>query len=1267
MPLYNNLFNLIPLPAWMYHEESLHILDVNECAIVQYGYSKEAFLGLNFKDLHPKEEIPLLVTAHANFIREEGSMPYGTFTHIKKNGESIRIKINAQKVVFKEQNSVLVVCEEITKEENQLNLAEARLSSATSIAKLGYWRREIATGKISWTDEIYKIWGRNKNDFEVNYDAILASIHPTDLERFEKAQQRSLEFDEALDIDHRILLPNGSIKWVHEQGRIVKDKEGNAIFFEGTMQDISSKKTEEERLKLLESVITNTNDAVLVTEAEPFDEPGPRILYVNKAFTKMTGYTSAEVIGKTPRILQGPNSDKEELKRLSKSLRKWESCHISTINYKKNGEEFWIDFTVTPVADERGRYTHWIAIERDITAQKEIEFEKELLSKISMDFSVDSDLFTAANRICKTVYEFGKFDLVEIWNVNLERSQIQLSFYHICERINDMLYESSSNESFLPTEGLPGKVWTNKAQVLLNNLDTNDVLIRKDAAKRNSLKAVLGIPLLHNNEVLSVMLIGSTLGQNHLKKYANIFKQLEGFIGTEIYRKKLENDLNRLYEAIPDIICTMDFKGRFLKMNKAGCLLLNYSEKEIMYRPANEFVHLEDQLLTSTAISTLSKSPNTFKFENRSLNRSGELIWLSWTCSSSLEEGLIYATAKNITQEKELRELNRLANKLARIGSWEIDLVKEEIYWSDMVHELHETDPNSFVPNLETAIHFYKEEFRSSVQSAINHSMETGESFDFEAIIVTATNKERWMRAIGNSEMENGVCKRIYGSFQDIHERKKAAEELNASYKEKNTILESIGDAFFSVTKDWVVTYWNKKAENILGKRREDVIGQNLWEAYPDAVNTDFELHYLTAMETQKNIRFEAYYASLNIWFEVAAYPSSAGLSVYLKDVTLRKQADLKLVEANERFEKVTEATNDTIWDWDLVNKTFYRSNGFEKFFLTNSSKSKKKGDFWKDAFNREDLPKIVASIEKAIEDPECHRWEMEYVIFNEQQEKVIVIDRGMILRDKKGKATRIVGAMTDITEQKNHENQLISLNDSIKKYAHELELSNEELEQFAFIASHDLQEPLRMISSFLDQLKRKYGHQLDDKANQYIHFATDGAKRMKQLILDLLEYSRAGRLMNTAEDVDLNEVLNQYQLLRSKIIEERNVEIVVGTLPTLHSFNAPLTQTIHSLLDNAIKYCPEDRAPKIEVTAKSLDDHWLFQVKDNGIGIDPNFFEKIFIMFQRLHNRDQFAGNGIGLSVAKKHVESWGGKIWLESEPNKGSVFYFTHPKHLD
>ena len=166
---------------------------------------------------------------------------------------------------------------------------------------------------------------------------------------------------------------------------ILKDEYDNTINYFANIKDITAIKKENQHLKLLESVITNTKDSVLITEADHFDEPGPKIIYVNEAFTKMTGYTAEEVIGKTPRILQGPNSDREELAKLSKAIRKWEPCEITTINYKKSGEEFWINFSVTPVADEKGWYTHWIAIERDITEQKKSE---QALKDSELRFSV---------------------------------------------------------------------------------------------------------------------------------------------------------------------------------------------------------------------------------------------------------------------------------------------------------------------------------------------------------------------------------------------------------------------------------------------------------------------------------------------------------------------------------------------------------------------------------------------------------------------------------------------------------------------------------------------------------------------------------------------------------------------------------------------------------------------------------------------------------------------------------------------------------------
>ena len=257
-----------------------------------------------------------------------------------------------------------------------------------------------------------------------------------------------------------------------------------------------------------------------------------------------------------------------------------------------------------------------------------------------------------------------------------------------------------------------------------------------------------------------------------------------------------------------------------------------------------------------------------------------------------------------------------------------------------------------------------------------------------------------------------------------------------------------------------------------------------------------------------------------------------------------------------------------------------------------------------------------------------------------------------------------MVGAMTDLTKQKKLEKELYELNESLKSYTKELERSNEDLEQFAYISSHDLQEPLRMISSFMDLLRSKYSDQLDEKALKYIYFATDGAKRMKQIILDLLLYSRANKTSEELEQINLNETITEYTQLRAKLITEKKVTIISDELPSLKVYRAPVTQAFNSLLNNAIKYAKENVPPRIEINVKDKITHWEFAITDNGIGIDNSFYDKIFVIFQRLHNRKESDGTGIGLSIAKRCVQFLGGEIWLESIVGEGTTFYFTIPK---
>jgi light-regulated signal transduction histidine kinase (bacteriophytochrome) len=226
------------------------------------------------------------------------------------------------------------------------------------------------------------------------------------------------------------------------------------------------------------------------------------------------------------------------------------------------------------------------------------------------------------------------------------------------------------------------------------------------------------------------------------------------------------------------------------------------------------------------------------------------------------------------------------------------------------------------------------------------------------------------------------------------------------------------------------------------------------------------------------------------------------------------------------------------------------------------------------------------------------------------------------------------------------------------------LDLTNKELEQFAYVTSHDLQEPLRMITSFMTMLESKYSHHLDDKAKLYINFAVDGAKRMRQLILDLLEYSRSGKNESEKEEVDLQDILHQTLLFNKRLMEEKQAQVKFTTLPKALAYRAPLTQVIQNLVENGIKYSKPDTPPRLEVSATDRGRDWLISIQDNGIGIPNEFHERVFIIFQRLHKKEDYKGTGIGLAVVKKQVESWGGKIWLESEPGVGTVFYFTIPK---
>jgi PAS domain S-box-containing protein len=276
-------------------------------------------------------------------------------------------------------------------------------------------------------------------------------------------------------------------------------------------------------------------------------------------------------------------------------------------------------------------------------------------------------------------------------------------------------------------------------------------------------------------------------------------------------------------------------------------------------------------------------------------------------------------------------------------------------------------------------------------------------------------------------------------------------------------------------------------------------------------------------------------------------------------------------------------------------------------------------------------------------------------------------------IRDKHGRIIGTFGISRDISARKRAE-------EALAQSAQELARSNRELEQFAYIASHDLQEPLRMIASYLQLLDRRYKEKLDPDGREFLGFAVDGAKRLQSLIHDLLLYSRVGRQSEAVAWINSEEVLLKALENLKFAIEESGARVTHGPLPRIMADPTEMTQLFQNLIGNAIKFRGE-AAPEIHIAAelrktpghapkehqaaspvtRSPHEEWLFSVADNGIGIENEYFERIFVIFQRLHTRDEFPGTGIGLALCKRIVERHGGGIWVKSQPGKGSMFWFT------
>ncbi|HUS29096.1 MAG TPA: PAS domain-containing protein [Kofleriaceae bacterium] len=651
-------------------------------------------------------------------------------------------------------------------------------------------------------------------------------------------------------------------------------------------------------------------------------------------------------------------------------------------------------------------------------------------------------------------------------------------------------------------------------------------------------------------------------------------------------------------------------------------------------------------------------------------------------------------TFRDITAQKAAEDVARengrrleLALAAGKMGVFEWDIAANRVYWSPELEAIHGMAPGTF----DGTVEMYRRDMhpvdRERVIAATKRTLERKAPHYLNYRILRPDGTTRWIEAHGQLELDTaGNPVRLVGISRDITEHH---EGVRARI---DAILDSITDPFTILDRDLRVVHVNKTAARLSGRSPEELAFKHLEEISPTAKESPFWPAYQKVLETKAPLHVEEYIAAMDRWFEANIYPIDDGIGIYHRDVTMRKRAlelttrlarhstlraDVAGALAEERdvpkmlqrccqlLVEHLDVAFARVWTVDDVGTTLMLQASAGMYTHTNGPhRAVPVGKF--------KIGRIAASRKPHLTNDVAHDTQIGDPQWAAREQMVSFAGYPLLVDGK------LVGVMAMFAKHAMPDDTMSALGGiadviaqgvvrrhtelELEQKVAELARSNADLEQFAYVASHDLQEPLRMVASYNQLLARRYKGKLGEDADEFIAFTVEGVTRMQRLINDLLAYSRVGTRGSDRVEVDMEKLLRGALQNLERALIEADAQVTHDPLPTITADEGQMLQLVQNLVGNAVKF-HGDAKPSIHIGVVNDAKGVTFSVRDNGIGIDPQYFERIFVIFQRLNPREKYPGTGIGLAICKKIVERHGGRIWVESAPGAGSTIFFTIP----